>query len=139
MLYMPFYYVFPYILPTLLHATENIEIRKGHLKPFGSINSVLKVGESEGFPDPKTFFHEYVLTKTPVVMRNAAKVSPAFERWTDEYFFAFKESQTHAVNVETMKKENRKQNTQEMTFLEFVSSYNYSGIYMVNPVPKFIR
>lgn len=72
-------------------------------------------------------------------MRNAAKLSPAFKTWTDDYFLQANEPKNHVVSIETEKKENRQQEVREMPFTEFVSIYNTSGIYMVNPVPTFIR
>ncbi|XP_061177332.1 tRNA wybutosine-synthesizing protein 5-like [Saccostrea echinata] len=111
---------------------------RGHLKPFGFTNSTLKCDEVEKFPSPDVFFRNYVFPKRPLVMRNAAKISPAFKLWTDDYFLQVQEPRDHVVSVETEKKENRKQDVHDMPFTEFVGSYNNSGIYMVNPVPKFI-
>lgn len=71
-------------------------------------------------------------------MKNVAKISPAFTKWTDDYFISLEEPIDHAVSVETMKKENRSQAVKQMPFVEFVKQYNSTGIYMVNPVPPFI-
>lgn len=111
----------------------------GHLEPFGYAKSTLTCDEVEKFPPPDVFFQDYVFPKRPLVMRNAAKISPAFKSWTDDYFLQVNEPVNHAVSVETEKKEDRKQEVREMPFTEFVGKYNTSGIYMVNPVPKFIR
>ena len=43
------------------------------------------------------------------------------------------------VNVETTKKEDRKQNVILMHFHEFVRTYNHTEQYMVQTVPEFLR
>ncbi|XP_062575228.1 tRNA wybutosine-synthesizing protein 5-like [Saccostrea cucullata] len=126
------------IVFTSVSYARDLTKENGHLKPFGYANSTLKCDEVEKFPPPDVFFRDYVFPKRPLVMRNAAKISPAFKLWTDDYFLQVDEPRTHVVSVETEKKENRKQDVHDMPFTEFVGSYNNSGIYMVNPVPKFI-
>ncbi|KAK3097177.1 hypothetical protein FSP39_007148 [Pinctada imbricata] len=116
-----------------------LENEAGHLKPFGATNSVLDVERISGFPNPRTFFEKYAIPKRPLIMRDAAKVSRAFHLWTDEYFYSAEGSKSHKVSTETMKKEDRNQQTKEMSFFDFVLKYNDSDIYMVNPVPEFIR
>lgn len=119
--------------------SRDLTLEPGHLKPFGISKSTQICDEVDEFPQPDVFFGEYVFKKRPIVMRNAAKLSPAFKTWTDDYFLQVNEPNNHLVSIETKKKENRQQEVREMPFTEFVSIYNTSGIYMVNPVPTFIR
>lgn len=107
-------------------------------EPFGSGRPFQYVEEIDSFPDPKTFNEKYIIPYKPVKMKNVAKISPAFTKWTDDYFISLREPKDHTVSVETMKKENRSQDVRQMSFIEFVKQYNTSGIYMVNPVPPFI-
>ena len=72
-------------------------------------------------------------------MAGAAKLSPAFKNWEDSYFLAHQEASEAFVNVETRKKENRTQETLDITFQDFVKSYNDTDNYMVDPVPDFLR
>jgi hypothetical protein len=127
-----------YIFSSFVGARD-LTKEPGHLEPFGYAKSTQTCDEIEKFPPPDIFFQDYVFPKRPLVMRNAAKISPAFKSWTDDYFLQVNEPGNHVVSVETEKKENRQQEVREMPFTEFVSRYNSSGIYMVNPVPKFIR
>lgn len=123
----------------ILAYSRDLTLEPGHLKPFGISKSTQICDEVDKFPQPDVFFGEYVFKKRPLVMRNAAKLSPAFKTWTDDYFLQANEPKNHVVSIETEKKENRQQEVREMPFTEFVSIYNTSGIYMVNPVPTFIR
>lgn len=118
--------------------SDDITTREGHGKPFGNRKPIQYIEEIDNFPDPKTFNENYIISYKPVKMKNVAKISPAFTKWTDDYFISLKEPSDHVVSVETRKKEDRTQAVKEMPFVEFVKSYNTSGIYMVNPVPPFI-
>lgn len=117
----------------------DITQRDGHGKPFGFGRPFQLIEELDTFPDPKTFYENYIVAYKPVKIRNGAKVSKAFTKWTDDYFLTLNEPKDHTVSVETMKKEDRRQNVENMPFVEFVKQYNTTGIYMVNPVPYFIR
>ena len=60
---------------------------KGHLKPFGQqgAGSLRSVEIVEGFMKPKDFMKNHVHQNKPLIMRGAAKVSPAWKKWTDQY------------------------------------------------------
>ena len=122
----------------ILSQSDDITERDGHGKPFGYGRPFQNVEEIDKFPDPKSFNEKFIIPYKPVKMKNAAKLSPAFRKWTDDYFISLKEPNDHEVSVETVKKENRSQVVKQMPFIEFVKQYNTSGIYMVNPVPPFI-
>lgn len=111
----------------------------GHLKPFGEGRPSQPLEEVEGFPTPEDFFENYVKPLKPLKMTNAAKLSPAFLLWTDDYFLHREEPADHTITVETVKKESRQQNVLAMSFKEFVSNYNNTDNYMVNGVPPFIQ
>ncbi|XP_045197467.1 tRNA wybutosine-synthesizing protein 5-like isoform X3 [Mercenaria mercenaria] len=111
----------------------------GHLKPFGDGGPSHAVEEIDYFPTAKEFFENYVKTAKPVKMKGVAKMSPAFEKWTDDYFLAQDEPSDHVVSVETKKKESRQQKVESMPFKTFVKMYNNTEHYMVDAVPKFLR
>lgn len=132
-------FVTAYVLFVLsLVSCEDLTQRDGHGKPFGFGRPFQLVDELDSFPDPKTFYEDYIAAYKPVKIRNGAKVSKAFMKWTDDYFLTLNEPKDHTVSVETKKKEDRRQHVESMPFVEFVRQYNTTGIYMVNPVPFFI-
>lgn len=111
----------------------------GHLEPLGSKNVKRSLEVIQSYPDPKTFFKTYVVASKPVLIQNAAKVSPAFQKWTDEYFLSRPESSEATIQAEQRKKEERTTPDKEISFGEFVKSYKDKDIYMVSSVPKFMR
>lgn len=60
---------------------------KGHLQPLGSHRDPENdlIDELHEIPSAKDFWEKYVKTSKAVVLRGAAKHSPAFSKWTDEY------------------------------------------------------
>lgn len=111
----------------------------GHLKPFGHGRPMVEVEETAIAPDPETFWKNNVYALKPLKMKGAASISPAFTKWTDDYFLSVDMSNEEPVTVETVKKESRQQKVLQMDFHQFVKEYNNSEIYMVNSVPQTIR
>lgn len=76
---------FPY--KTTSNSSEEGSFPKGHLLPLGSHrdpdNTLIDVLDE--IPSSKDFWEKYVKTSKAVVLRGAAKHSPAFTKWTDEY------------------------------------------------------
>ncbi|KAJ8315593.1 hypothetical protein KUTeg_007743 [Tegillarca granosa] len=118
---------------------RDLTLEYGHMKPFGSGRPNIEVEEFQNFPSPKIFFENNVLPMKPLIMKGAAKMSPAYDLWTDDYFLGLAIPDDNMVLVETKKKENRSQPTLDMNFQNFVKIYNKTDQYMVNPVPDFLR
>lgn len=67
------------------HAKETI---RGHMQPLGmhrDSEGHVDIFEADQLPSAAEFFNKYVKPRRPALFRNAAKVSPAFTKWTDEY------------------------------------------------------
>ncbi|KAJ7382070.1 hypothetical protein OS493_037406 [Desmophyllum pertusum] len=111
----------------------------GHLEPLASKNVKHSLEIIQNYPDPKTFFKTYVVKSKPVLIQNAAKLSSAFEKWTDEYFLSRPESSEEKIQAEQGKKEERTKPDKETSFSDFVKSYKEKDIYMVSSVPAFMR
>ena len=110
----------------------------GHLKELGVGRPMYSLEEMDGFPFTRSFFENYARPLKPLIMKNAAKLSPAFEKWTDDYFLKLDEPPEHTISIELKKKENRTFGVDDIAFKEFVRVYNESDIYMVNGIPPFI-
>ena len=111
----------------------------GHLEPLGSKNVKHSLEVIQSYPDPKTFFKTYVVASKPVLIQNAAKVSPAFQKWTDDYFLSHPESSEATIQAEQRKKEERTTPDKDISFSEFLKSYKEKDIYMVSTVPEFMK
>ncbi len=58
----------------------------GHLQPLGSHRPPdVIIDELNEVPSPRDFWEKYVKHEKAVIFRGAAKESPAFKLWTDEY------------------------------------------------------
>lgn len=67
------------------HQIKHLKSLPGHMKPLGSVGPYFDIPVVEGFPSPRDFFNKYVIPSTPVVFKNAARESPAFDKWWDYY------------------------------------------------------
>jgi lysine-specific demethylase 8 len=135
---LPQILVYSILLIVLAHGND-ITTEPGHLKPFGEGRPSHPVEQIDYFPTAKEFFENYVQASKPVIMKGVAKMSPAFDKWTDDYFLAQDEPSGNTVSVETRKKESRQQRMDSMSFKDFVKIYNNTEHYMVDAVPKFLR
>ncbi len=111
----------------------------GHMKPLGSRNIKHSVPSVDEFPKPEDFFRDFVTPSKPLLIKNGAKISQAFNLWTDEYFVSLPGAENRTVFVERQKKENRTIPGMEITFKKFIETYNNSDIYMVNGVLDILQ
>ena len=111
----------------------------GHLEPLGARNAKQSLEVISNFLTPREFFKKYVSSSKPVLIRGGAKLSPAFSLWSDEYFLSFNESKDFKIVAEQRKKEIRTHPALDISFAEFVKTYEKSDIYLVNGVPPFIQ
>lgn len=110
----------------------------GHLEPLGARSQKHSLEVLDAFPSPQEFFQNYASQLKPVLFRGGAKLSPAFAKWSDEYFLAHEEAANLQIVAEKRKKENRTYPSQDMSFQEFVQNYEQEDIYMVDSVPPFL-
>lgn len=83
---MLLYVVLHLTFGVMVAAEEDYGIPVGHLKPFGSHRPPdVPIEETEIIPDPWTFWENYVKPEVPLLLRGAARKSPAFTLWTEEY------------------------------------------------------
>lgn len=120
---------------------SSLEAHPGHLKPFGQSGTIVRIDGYEGFPSAKHFYLSYVKPRRPLKMRGAAKLFPSHQLWDDNYFLGLDigRKRNAFVHVETMKKEDREQPTDQMHFHDFVRIYNKTEHYMVQSVPDFLK
>uniref|UniRef100_A0A1I8J7E5 EF-hand domain-containing protein n=1 Tax=Macrostomum lignano TaxID=282301 RepID=A0A1I8J7E5_9PLAT len=133
------------LLPLLVASSESpsedatASNDEGHLKPFGQQGPLHPIDSVDGFIPPEEFLTNYVQANRPLLFRGGAKVSPAFEKWTDAYLSENTPPRPAGdVFIEHNKKENRSQRYSFIHFKKFLSIYNTSDIYMVSEVPSFL-
>lgn len=112
----------------------------GHLEPLGAKHNKSSVETLFAFPEPRDFFKNFASASRPVLIKTGAKLSPAFAKWTDEYFVSLPEAENFIIDVENGKKENRtKGDMRRVSFIEFLKMYKEEDVYTVNGVPTFIQ
>lgn len=111
----------------------------GHMEPFGSKQKTVQVEQVKDWPDPTSFFKEYVDGNKPVLFKGLAKRSPAYELFTDDYLKSFDGAGSEVVYAEPEKKENRTKKGFDMSFKAFVERYHKETLYMVNALPSALR
>lgn len=119
--------------------STNFDSHPGHLQPLGSQNVKHSLDVINDFLSPVEFFKTYAAPVKPVLIRAGAKVSPAFTKWSDEYFLSLPESNDFNITAEQRKKEIRTFPAMDISFKEFVTTYEKEDIYMVNGVPPFLQ
>ena len=85
------------------------------------------------------FFKNYVDKSVPLLIQGAAKKSPAFKLWEDDYLKSHKEAETVEVFVENRKKEKRTEGGYHISLKKFIETYHKDDIYMVNGVPDHLQ
>eukprot|EP00112_Aurelia_sp_Birch-Aquarium-sp1_P014591 Seg3163.3 transcript_id=Seg3163.3/GoldUCD/mRNA.D3Y31 product="Lysine-specific demethylase JMJ30" protein_id=Seg3163.3/GoldUCD/D3Y31 len=121
--------------------TEDPSSWPGHLKPLGTGRPIKKVAELQGFPEPHDFFKNYVHTKPQkaVIFKGGAKLSPAFDLWTDDYLVNHPQSEEMEFDVEVGKKETRSGEMEKRTIKKFIETFRKDDIYAVTDVPDKLR
>lgn len=129
------------LIPVAKFSSDEPHLTKhpGHLEPLGARSTKRSLETISDFPAPEKFFETYVAPVKPVLIRGGAKLSPAFTKWSDEYFLSFTESSDFQIVAEQRKKEVRTNPPIDISFKEFVTTYENKDIYMVHGVPPFLQ
>lgn len=129
------------LIPVAKFSSDEPHLTKhpGHLEPLGARSTKRSLETISDFPTPEKFFETYVAPVKPVLIRGGAKLSPAFTKWSDEYFLSFTESSDFQIVAEQRKKEVRTNPPIDISFKEFVTTYESKDIYMVHGVPPFLQ
>ncbi|XP_013382112.1 uncharacterized protein LOC106152915 [Lingula anatina] len=60
---------------------------RGHMQRFGlHVEKETEIVELDHFPDPETFYKDYVYPSVPVIVRGGLKHWPAMEKWKNEEY-----------------------------------------------------
>ena len=139
-LFIPLYVAFLVWRSSVSENAEDPSLFPGHLEPLGAKNNKSSIKTLFAFPEPRDFFENFASANLPVLIKTGAKLSPAFVKWTDEYFLNLLEAENFEIEAEEGKKENRTRgDLRSVSFKEFVETYKDKDVYMVNGVPTFIQ
>ncbi|KAK3729606.1 hypothetical protein QZH41_016172 [Actinostola sp. cb2023] len=127
--------VLVFLLFLVLNVAQSSIDPHGHLQPLGEHQPPEKpITVTEILPSPREFFENYVKPGKPLIFRGAAKKTPPYARWTDEYLS--KKFGGIKMEVEEGKKENRSLGSFNFKLQDFISRYKKEDVYMVESLPK---
>eukprot|EP00729_Bicosta_minor_P008959 gene8959-12183_t len=96
---------------------------RGHLKPLGQQSVVPREVEVvESFPDPETFYRNYVHPRRPVLFRRAQQHAPALKLWSQDSYL--KEMYGNVDVLYEPKRESRLNDPRRMRLDDFLQYYN---------------
>lgn len=90
-----------------------------------------------GFPTNEYFFENHILKQLPLKMKGAAQLSPAYQKWTDEYLLM--EHGEQMLGVEMSKKEYNDMNFKFMLLKDFVSVYMKADVNAVSGLAEALK
>ncbi|XP_013411943.1 jmjC domain-containing protein 5 [Lingula anatina] len=102
----------------------------GHLQYLGSHRPAEgTIGIKDFWPDPATFYNNYIKPGKPLLFKGKAKGIPAFNLWTDEYLR--NKYGDIKIDIEKGKKETRQGGMLRVPMSTFLNLYKEANIYMV--------
>ena len=132
------YYSIVLLSVTLIQLSLSSQSEPGHLKPFGSVGSLIDIEEiREAYPEVLKFFTYYIPKSEPVLSRQVLSNDIHFNIWkTDEQLEAEVDglSKTN-IPVASMAQPQRVQ----MKFGEFLDKYQDEQLYLADNVPEVLR
>lgn len=112
----------------------------GHLKPFGSIGTVINIKELDyEFPSVVKFFSYYIPKSEPIISRRVLKSDKHYSIWqTNEQLLeeVYGLSDTN-IQVESFKSTPRQ--IIQMTFEEFLQRYGKEPLLYAHHVPTILQ
>jgi hypothetical protein len=124
---------------TILSGSQANGELQGHLRPFGEQGPVKQIEERTSFMGAKEFFDDYVAPLKPVKFAGLLKDAPCVRDWTDQYLLLLDVPEDSIIHLETLKKEDRNQETEDMHFHKFLKIYNDTEYYMVDETPPYLQ
>ena len=127
-----------FLLAIVLHLADSHNA--GHLKPFGSVGSLIDIEEIHGaYPTVSKLFTDYVPKSKPVVSRQVLNESIDGSLWqSDEHM----RNEVYGLSTTTIHVEGFKSRQRErlqMTFGEFIDRYQKEHLIFADSVPEILR
>ena len=126
------------LLTIVVHLADSQNA--GHLKPFGSVGSLIDVEEINGvYPTLSKLFTDYIPKSKPVVSRHVLNQSIDDSLWqSDEHL----QSEVYGLSKAPIHIEGFKGRQREripMTFGEFLDRYTKEHLMFADSVPEILR
>ncbi|CAF1580189.1 unnamed protein product, partial [Adineta steineri] len=126
------------LLVSLINLTLSSHSNPGHLKPFGTVGSLVNIEEINGeYPNILKFFTYYLPKSEPILSRQVLINDQYYNIWkTDEQLENEVEGLSKAnIYVESMTQRQRTQ----MKFAEFFDKYQKEHLFFADNIPEILR
>ncbi|CAF1253802.1 unnamed protein product [Adineta steineri] len=126
------------LLVSLINLTLSSHSNPGHLKPFGTVGSLINIEEINGeYPNILKFFTYYLPKSEPILSRQVLINDQYYNIWkTDEQLENEVEGLSKAnIYVESMTQRQRTQ----MKFAEFFDKYQKEHLFFADNIPEILR
>jgi hypothetical protein len=128
------------VLVTVINLISAANKNPGHLKPFGSVGSLINIEEMHGeFPTVSKLFTSNIPESETVISRQVLNGDKHYEIWqTDDQL----ENEVYGlskVNIHVESYKSRQRQRVEMTFGEFLERYKKEPLLFADLVPEILR
>ena len=133
-------YAFVILLVAELHLLSAAHPNQAHLKPFGSVGSLVEIEEINGeFPTVLNLFTHYIANSKPVVSRQALNNQSHFDLWQSNEKL---EQGVYGLSKSTIPVEifvGKRRERVEMPFGEFLDRYDRESLVFADNVPTILQ
>jgi hypothetical protein len=129
------YYSFIILLVSIINL---ISSNPGHLKPFGSVGSLINIEEiNEKYPNILEFFTNYISKSEPILFRQVLINDLYYNIWkTDEQL----ENEVNGLSKINIYVQSLKQQQQiQMKFGDFLDKYKQEHLFLADNLPEILR
>jgi len=129
------YYSFIILLVSIIKL---ISSNPGHLKPFGSVGSLINIEEiNEKYPNILEFFTYYISKSEPILSRQVLINDLYYNIWkTDEQL----ENEVDGLSKINIYVQSLKQQQQiQMKFGDFIDKYKKGHLFIADNLPEIFR
>ena len=123
---------------SVIHLVISGHSNPGHLKPFGTVGSLINIEELNGeYPNLLKLFTYYIPKSEPILSRQVLVDDIHYDTWkTDEKLESEVEGLAKTnIYVESFEQQQRIQ----MKFGEFLDKYQKERLFFVDDIPEILR
>ncbi len=132
------YYSFLILLVSIINLILSSHSNPGHLKPFGTVGSLINIEEINGeYPNILKFFTYYISKSKPILSRQVLVNDLYYNIWkTDEQL----ENEVDGLSKTNIHVESLKQHQRiQMKFGEFLDNYQKEHLFLADNLPEILR
>jgi hypothetical protein len=126
------------LLVSVINLIASSHSNSGHLKPFGTVGSLINIEEIDGeYPNLLKFFTYYIPKSEPILSRQVLINDINYDMWkTDEQL----ENEVDGLSKTNIYAESFKRPQRiQMKFGDFLDKYQKEHLFIADNVPELLR